>query len=406
MASEQTTVRSVLFIHEVNYKTKPIFEMHEFPEILASKGIKVSFLHFEEGAKFWKGWARRPIELITGRAVSGSQIRLLAPFQLGIPGLDRLIASISIPLRLLGEAKTNRPDVVVSYVFPTGGIGVLLACKLLKVPHLQRVIDYSPGLRPFPLSQILGLVDRVVFRLGRHFSTHNRNLLERIARSSKSSTSKIHLNVPPIKTPSKASAQSSNQVQAFSQNAHGKKLNLVFLGTLYKFSGIVEAVEILKRSPELAKLDVALHIFGLGPDEEKLRHVIGDGQRPELAHFYGFLDFANIYDVFSKCDIGLVPFEDTKVGHYALPNKALQYIAAGLPVITTPLDGLSSAVNPQVLFKISNLGELPNLVAEIVANPNRLRVAKAATESEAKRFSYEVAAESFLVTLEQVIESA
>lgn len=406
MRRDPSPVESVLFIHEVSYKTKPIFEMHEFPEILALRGIKVSFLHFEESARIWKGWTRKPTEFIKGRVIHQSQIRLLTPFQLGIPGLDRLIASISIPLRLIREIRTNRPDIVVSYAFPTGGIGALIVCKVLKVPHLQRVIDYSPGLRPFPLSIVLEIVDRIVFRFGRDFSTHNHNLLGRIAKLSKSSTTKIYLNVPPVATPSKVSSLKSKKVECFIENTKGKKINLVFLGTLYRFSGIVEVVEVMQSSTELAKLDVALHIFGLGPDEERLQRIIRESQNPGLAHFYGFLDWENIYAVFSKCDVGLVPFLDTKVGQYALPNKALQYLAAGLPVISTPLLGLNSTVNPQVIFRISNLSELPTLIAEISANRNRLKVAKVAAEREAKKFGYEVSADSFLATLEQVLDSA
>ena len=39
---------SLLFIHEVDYLQKPIFEMHEFPEGLAERGWSVHFIDFVE----------------------------------------------------------------------------------------------------------------------------------------------------------------------------------------------------------------------------------------------------------------------------------------------------------------------------------------------------------------------
>ena len=45
----------VLFVHEVSFLDKPIFEMHEFPEYLASRGHEVHFVDFlENGHLFSK----------------------------------------------------------------------------------------------------------------------------------------------------------------------------------------------------------------------------------------------------------------------------------------------------------------------------------------------------------------
>ena len=43
----------LLFIHEVSYRKKVIFEMHEIPELLAVRGHDITFLEFDEGGKFW-----------------------------------------------------------------------------------------------------------------------------------------------------------------------------------------------------------------------------------------------------------------------------------------------------------------------------------------------------------------
>jgi UDP-galactopyranose mutase len=52
-------------------------------------------------------------------------------------------------------------------------------------------------------------------------------------------------------------------------------------------------------------------------------------------------------------DVALNPFGDSIVTHCALPGKVLQYMACGLPTISTPLRGLESVVGQDggVLFR-------------------------------------------------------
>jgi glycosyltransferase involved in cell wall biosynthesis len=405
MRENKESMDSVLFIHEVNYRTKPIFEMHEFPEILASKGVQVAFLHFEEGAKFWRGWKRKSYEDIKGRVIKSVAIRLISPFQLGIPGLDRLIALISVPFALFRELKNNPPKIVVSYSFPTGGLVAIVLARFFRVPHLQRVIDYSPGLRRFPLSLILKVTDLLVFRFGQNFSTHNSYLADRIRKLADPLRANVFLNLPPIKSFAFDYTSALTKIPEFENKLIGRKLNLVFLGTLYKFSGITDVVETLMISDRIKAGDVFLHIFGLGHEEGELRQIIDANKQKDVAKFYGFLDFEKINYVFSKCDIGIVPFHNALVSDFSLPNKALQYVAAGLPVVSTPLKGLSSVIDSSAMFCFRSLEELPALLMDLIDNEDRLNSAKKAAHVVAKRFDYETTSTSLIETLEQVMKS-
>ena len=87
---------NLLFVHEVSYEKKPIFEMQEFPEHLAALGHKVTFLQFDEGYKFWRGKRQPTQKTIPGRVLSETSIKIVTPQQLGIPGLDRIYATLSV----------------------------------------------------------------------------------------------------------------------------------------------------------------------------------------------------------------------------------------------------------------------------------------------------------------------
>ncbi len=69
----------ILFLHEVNYLEKPIFEMHEFPEHLAALGHEVGFVQFPEGMSSDEikalGWKTQ----IPGRVLNDQNLTLYTP---------------------------------------------------------------------------------------------------------------------------------------------------------------------------------------------------------------------------------------------------------------------------------------------------------------------------------------
>jgi hypothetical protein len=124
----------ILFVHEVSYRKKVIFEMHEFPELLALKGHEISFLEFDEGRKFWKKPNAPRYEQVKGRVHGKAEINLYRPPQLGIPGLDRLLVTLTV-LPVLGKLlKENAFDVVVLYAVPTYGLQAIRSAKRFSVP--------------------------------------------------------------------------------------------------------------------------------------------------------------------------------------------------------------------------------------------------------------------------------
>ena len=84
----------ILFVHEVSWFNKVVFEMHDFPELLSLNGHEVHFLDFDEGEPRAK-W--RPLTTIETRAHEGSRVAVTTPPRF-LPGiLGRLLATIIQP---------------------------------------------------------------------------------------------------------------------------------------------------------------------------------------------------------------------------------------------------------------------------------------------------------------------
>ena len=129
--------------------------MHEFPELLASRGHQVNFLEFDEGQKFWHSDSTPRDEVLNGRVYAESTIRLSRPFQFGIPGLDRLLVMFTVVPQLQKLFRNNSFDAVVLLAVPTYGLQTLWFAKKYKVPVVFRALDVSHRIRSSILSPII-----------------------------------------------------------------------------------------------------------------------------------------------------------------------------------------------------------------------------------------------------------
>src|SRR4051794_38191495 len=101
----------LLFIHEVNYASKVIFEMHEFPELLARRGHAVTFFHYPEGGGSRS--MRTSRREIVGRAYSDATLTLVTPPTLGGGPLERLAAPLLNLPSLRREIRGGGYDAIV-----------------------------------------------------------------------------------------------------------------------------------------------------------------------------------------------------------------------------------------------------------------------------------------------------
>lgn len=62
-------------------------------------------------------------------------------------------------------------------------------------------------------------------------------------------------------------------------------------------------------------------------------------QQPNVVN-HGLLDSVGIAELARQSRVGLIPFKDSDLMRRSLPLKAYEYVACGLPVVTTPVDAL------------------------------------------------------------------
>ena len=164
-------------MHEVDYLEKVIYEIHEFPELLALAGNEVVFFHFQEGANRKKGNLFRK-RAIRGRTNTSALLTLVGPQQFGIPGLDRLWATVSCIPALIHIFRENKFDVVLNYAVPTYGPQVLFLAKLFRVPVVHRALDSSHEIRKSFFRWPILWVEKLMYRFAPVLSANNSGMRE------------------------------------------------------------------------------------------------------------------------------------------------------------------------------------------------------------------------------------
>lgn len=323
----------ILFLHEVNYLTKPIFEMHEFPEHLVKLGHEVGFVQFPEGytqAEIKElGYRKR----ISGRVVPGVELDLFTPWTISGSFVGRLLTAFFSYGQFKRVLADFKPDVVVSFSVPTSGWQALIACKRARVPFVFRALDVSHKIRKGLFSSLVKQAEKYVYSNVKALSANNPAMLTYC-----SSLARKQLNAavhnPPLDL-SKFAAGDRTKGRA-ALGLDGSKRVVLYLGSFFYFSGLAKVIGSLSQSSS----EVQLILVGGGEQDAELRTLVSELDLENHVTFTGMKPFDELPDLVAAADVAINPMEKTLVSNAALPNKVLQYMAAGVPVVSTSLDGL------------------------------------------------------------------
>lgn len=375
----------ILFLHEVDYNSKPIFEMHEVPEHLAARGHDVGFMHFaraNHASKSRTGWRRQ----MSGRVVSDSRITLYTPLAVseGVPG--RILATLLFWFQFVRVLRDFQPDVVVSFSVPTTGWQAVIVCRLAGVPILFRALDVSHKLRRTSFGALVKLAERFIYKNANWVSANNPALLEYCIRNG-ASIDRSSLEYPPMDVLSLSESSHSPTDMRSIYGIPSEAQVIVFLGTFFRFSGLVAFAEQFR---ELAHSGFHLLLLGGGEGERRLRSAVDRLGVADHVTFAGFVEFEKIPSLLQSCDVAINPMEPTLVTHSALPNKVIQYLAAGLPVVSSYLQGSVAAFEgiPAISFA-STKGEFVERVRQYGMQGISREVRNESQKLVCERFNFE-----------------
>ena len=330
----------LLFVHEVNWRRKVVFEIHDFPELLSLRGHEVVFIDFPEGES--RRGFRRLLDLKTevypkqSRAHEGSSVEVRTPGRVFPPPFDRLFASVTQVPAIWRALRDESFDAVVLYGVPTNGWQTVRIARHFGVPVLFRTVDVSHVLRRSIFKPLIRMAEHSIYRRADWISTNNVALRDYCighgADPERISVDYAGLDFDRFYPDDKNPAL----LDRYGLNSDDKIV--LFMGTFYRFAGldwfIEEFADHLRTHP-----DVRLVLVGGGEYDSELRALVDRLDLGSSVILTGFVEYDELADHLRLADVGITPFLPQLATDCALVTKVLQYVASGVAAVCTPLPG-------------------------------------------------------------------
>jgi len=394
----------LLFIHEVNWRRKVVYEIHDFPELLSLRGHEVVFIDFAEGERP-TGW-RRLLDLKTrvypdqSRVHEGSSVEVRTPGRVLPPPLDRLLASVTQVPVIWRALKREHFDAVVLYGVPTNGWQTVRIAQRSGVPVLFRTMDVSHVLRKSIFRPLIKLAERSIYKRADWISTNNVALrdycIEHGADPDRISVDYAGVDFGRFRPGPKR----LDLLERYGLSEDDRIV--MFMGTFYRFAGLdwfIEAIaDHLRTDPTLKVI-----LVGGGEADQALRTLVSARGLQDRVVFTGVVSYDDLPDHLRLAEVGICPFRPQMATDNALVTKVIQYVTSGLAAVSTPLLGTQGLLGDGegVLYR-----DLSSFVDEVVAlagdRTRAVRLAEVGRAALMERCDWSQALER----LEEVIELA
>ena len=359
---------NILFVHEVDWLQKVVFEIHSLPELLSSLGHRVFVVDFgslrDRKHIFDFGTLRTKEFSNLSRARVGSSVRLIRPGFIKAPFLDRASAFFTHYSVIKRVIEDNEIDAIVLYSVPTNGPQTITLAREVGVPIIFRSIDVIHMLVTLKLLRpVVFSLEKWVYRHVDKILTLSPKLSDYVIRMG-ADRNKVEL-LPFGVDMSKFNPHvEAEELRGKLGIAEDDKV-IVYVGTLFEFSGLdlylKQFPAVLKEFPK-----AKLVIVGGGALLEKLKELVVGLKITGNVILTGFQPFDMMPQYINLADVCINPFIVNMVTRDIIPGKVIQYLACAKPVLATPLPGMVS------LLPSSERGVVYSSINEFVENTIKL----------------------------------
>jgi glycosyltransferase involved in cell wall biosynthesis len=378
--------------------------MHEFPEHLAALGHEVGFVQFPEGltrAELADTPYKQPI---SGRVLGDTRLTLYTPKALSGGLSGRLLTVLTFRNQFGNILQDFKPDVVVGFAVPTSGWQSLSVTRKSGTPFVFRALDVSHKIRRSIFSPIIALAERFIYRNADWVSANNPAMLEYVLESG-GKKEKAGVNFPPLDLEHFTAVRKRGGSIRAQLGIPVEAKVILYMGSFFYFSGLPEVIRSFAKE---AAHDDYLALIGAGEQARELEGIVNDLGIQDNVVFTGLVSFSDLPRYLAIADVAINPLKPSLVSNTALPNKVLQYMASGLPVVSTRLRGLELTFGrdlPGLIFEkdSSDVTFIALRLARGESNLEQLGLNNAAKVAEL--FGPGFAAESFEAQLLSIVRT-
>lgn len=327
----------ILFTQDTDWLKRNISIHNHLLERMILRGHKIKVIDFEllwRKEKIKSFYSKKKI-FHESRLFKKAKHQIIRPGILKIPFLDYLSMFYTYRKEIKNQLIKFRPDIIIGDGIITPFLAFNLA-KKLNINTVYYCIDLDYRLIPFRILQPIGKIIESINIKKANFVLSTSDLLREYT---------IKMGANPKKT---EVVRSGIDLEFFNRHINGIEIRkefgierndilLLFVGWLYKFSGLKEVILSLQK---LQLKNLKLLIVGEGDAYEDLQKIIKKYNIHNKIILTGRVPYKEIPKFIAASDICLLPAYNNEIMRYIVPIKMYEYMIMQKPVIATKLPGL------------------------------------------------------------------
>jgi len=328
----------ILVVQESDWLRRNPVQQHHTLERLSLQGHEVVVIDYpirwrDEGGGLI---ARRMVRKGVARVIQGANVTVIRSASLRVPGIGKLVWLFTNVIELVRCLRSFDPDVVVVLGLSNGIVALWLG-RLAGTPVVVHLIDALHTLvEPRFLRPVAAAVERAILRHADRVVVINKALALYVERMG------VPLERIEVIPAGADTARFGPHVDGSAvRGEFGLRTGdtvMLFVGWLYKFSGIRELAEAMA-AEEADDASLRLLVVGDGDISEDLIRLRDErlGERLILA---GAQPVSRIPQFMAAAEICVLPASVNATMAHIVPAKIHEYLSAGRPIVATSLPGL------------------------------------------------------------------
>ncbi len=334
----------IIVVQETDWLKRGPHQQHHLFERLAARGHAITALDFEIQ---YEPWPKAPLLAPRGEwagvrrtPVDSPGVTVIRPATIRLPLLARPIALLTFYFELSRLCRAHRPDVIVSYAL-SSGLPALIAARRFGVPFLFHVIDALHTIVPFPILRPVALAfERGLLRAADRTLYINEGLRQYGiglgAEADRAGMIRTGVDLARFRPDLDTSSLRARWGLA------DDDVVILFIGWLYDHAGVDTLMRALSALPPKVKLLVV----GAGEADLKFRNMRTELRLDERVIFTGPQPYELAPQFMALADVCSLYSTANSITRNIVPIKTYEYMAAGRPVLASPLPGVMTDVPP------------------------------------------------------------
>ena len=300
------------------------------------------------------------------RVYSGANITVVRPPIIKVPSFDYASLVFTRRAEIKKQLQEFKPDVVVGFQVLTPYIGSRLA-KKFDVPFIYYWTDVYHAQIPLKFYQPIGkMIEKRVLKDSDAVVVINDMLKDYV----------LNLGSDPEKTHVEKAGLDFDffNIKTSGENLREKfnieedDVLILFVGWLYKFSGLEETAMEICKNRETVK-NIKLLIVGEGDAYHDLKQLITDHGMEDYVFMTGKQPYQSIPEFIAASDICILPSFNNDIMNDIVPIKMYEYMSMSKPVIATELPGVQKEFGENNgVFYVKTPQEVYHKALDIIEN--------------------------------------